>query len=67
MSSSTGHVMEPLVLVEGEFSASLDGITLDGQLNWKLCLSRRTQKLLLEAKAGRVPVHVYWQMQTNYL
>ena len=26
----TGHVMQPLVLVDGEFSASLDGLTLSG-------------------------------------
>ena len=25
----TGHVMQPLVLVDGEFSASLDGLTLE--------------------------------------
>src|SRR5262249_17463509 len=28
----TGLVFEPLVLVDGEYSASLDGITLDGEL-----------------------------------
>ena len=28
----TGNVMEPLVMVDGEYSASLDGITLDGGL-----------------------------------
>ena len=27
----TGHVMQPLVLVDGEYSASLDGITLGGE------------------------------------
>jgi putative phage-type endonuclease len=30
--SLTGHVMQPLVLVEGEYSASLDGMTLAGDL-----------------------------------
>jgi hypothetical protein len=28
----TGNVMQPLVLVEGDYSASLDGITLNGGL-----------------------------------
>ena len=28
----TGHVMQPLVMVDGQYSASLDGITLDGDL-----------------------------------
>ena len=28
----TGHVMQPLVLVEGDYSASLDGMTLDASL-----------------------------------
>src|SRR5437016_1950447 len=28
----TGNVIQPLVMVEGEYSASLDGITLDGGL-----------------------------------
>ena len=28
----TGHVMQPLVLVEGDYSASLDGLTFEGDL-----------------------------------
>ncbi len=64
----TGHVMEPLVLVEGEYSASLDGITLDGRLMLEIkCPKAKDSKLLIEARAGRVPVHVYWQMQTQLL
>src|SRR5450432_1611931 len=64
----TGHVMEPLVLVEGEYSASLDDITLDGELMLEIkCPKSKDSKLLAEAKAGRVPVHVYWQMQTQLL
>lgn len=64
----TGYVMEPLVLVDGEYSASLDGITLAGDLILEIkCPKAKDSKLLAEAKAGRVPVHVYWQMQTQLL
>ncbi|MBK7416389.1 MAG: YqaJ viral recombinase family protein [Dechloromonas sp.] len=28
----TGHVMQPLVLVEGDYSASLDGLSFEGDL-----------------------------------
>ena len=64
----TGYVMEPLVLVDGEYSASLDGITLDGRLMLEIkCPKSKDSKILAEAKAGRVPVHVYWQMQTQLL
>ena len=64
----TGYVMEPLVLVEGEYSASLDGITLDGELILEIKSPKsKDSKLLAEAKAGRVPVHVYWQIQTQLL
>ena len=31
------------------------------------CPKSKDSKLLAEAKAGRVPVHVYWQMQTQLL
>ena len=64
----TGYVMEPLVLVDREYSASLDGITLDGRLLLEMkCPRSKDSKILMEAKAGRVPVHVYWQMQTQLL
>lgn len=60
----TGHVMQPLVLVEGEYSASLDGITLDGDLTLEVkCPKAKDATLLKEARAGRIPVHVYWQVQ----
>jgi putative phage-type endonuclease len=65
---ATGYVMEPLVLVDGEYSASLDGITLDGRLVLEIkCPKSKDSKILAEAKAGRVPVYVYWQMQTQLL
>ncbi|MFO1413350.1 MAG: YqaJ viral recombinase family protein [Burkholderiales bacterium] len=62
----TGHLMEPLVLVDGDYSASLDGMTLDGRLILEIkCPKSRDSKLMAEAKAGRVPVYVYWQIQTQ--
>jgi putative phage-type endonuclease len=64
----TGYVMEPLVMVDGEYSASLDGITLGGELICEIkCPKSKDSKILTEAKAGRVPVHVYWQMQHQLL
>jgi putative phage-type endonuclease len=64
----TGFVMEPLVMVDGAYSASLDGITLDGGLVLEIkCPMNKESKLLAEAKAGRVPVAVYWQIQTQLM
>ena len=62
----TGLVMEPLVLAEGDYSASLDGITLDGALIlevkcpvkgqaselWKQVAGRRAAGSLLLAGAA---------------
>jgi putative phage-type endonuclease len=60
----TGNVMQPLVLVDGEYSASLDGITLDGDLVLEIkCPKSKDAVLLKEARAGRIPVHVYWQVR----
>lgn len=60
----TGLVMQPLVLVDGEYSASLDGMTLDGRLIVEIKAPKSAESALLkEARAGRVPVHVYWQIQ----
>ena len=46
--------MEPLVLVDGEYSASLDGITLDGKLMLEIKVPSKApdSKLLVEAQAG---------------
>lgn len=60
----TGNVMQPLVLVDGAYSASLDGITLDGDLVLEIkCPRSKDSTLLKDARAGRVPIHVYWQVQ----
>ncbi len=64
----TGYVMQPLVLVDGEYSASLDGITLDGGLVLEVkCPKSKYSRILNEAKAGRIPVDIYWQLQHQLL
>ena len=53
----TGHVMQPLVLVDGEFSASLDGLTLSGDrvLEIKCPFKRRESSLWKAVAEGRSP------------
>src|SRR5471030_2718423 len=61
----TGNVMQPLVLVEGEYSASLDGITLDGGLilEVKCPVKGRDSELWKLADTGSLPEHYRWQVQ----
>jgi putative phage-type endonuclease len=61
----TGNVMEPLVLVEGDYSASLDGITLDGALilEIKCPFNGRESDLWKDATRGNLPEHYRWQVQ----
>lgn len=61
----TGHMMKPLVLQDGPYSASLDGITLDGELIVEIkCPFRgKRSSLWQEAQAGRVPNHYAVQVQ----
>jgi hypothetical protein len=61
----TGQVMEPLVLQEGNYSASLDGITLDGSLilEVKCPFKGRASELWKAVAAGEVPAHYWWQVQ----
>jgi len=61
----TGNVMQPLVLVDGEYSASLDGMTFDGRLilEAKCPYQGRESKLWQEASAGRLVEHYQWQVQ----
>ena len=61
----TGHVMEPLVLAEGEYSASLDGITLDGSLilEVKCPVKGQDSDLWKAVAAGTLPEHYTWQVQ----
>ncbi len=61
----TGHVMEPLVLVEGDYSASLDGITLAGDLvlEIKCPMKGRASQLWQAAQAKELPEAYFWQVQ----
>ena len=61
----TGHLMQPVVLVDGDYSASLDGMTLDGQLvlEIKVPFKGASSALWQEAEVGRIPVHYQWQLQ----
>ncbi len=61
----TGLVMEPLVLTEGEYSASLDGITLEGDLVLEIkCPVRGRDSALWQAvEARELPEHYFWQVQ----
>lgn len=61
----TGHVMEPLVLVEGEYSASLDGITLAGDLvlEIKCPWKGRASQLWQAAEAKELPENYSWQVE----
>lgn len=61
----TGHVMQPLVLVDGEYSASMDGVTLGGDriVEIKCPFRGRDSTLWKTAAEGRVPEHYGWQVQ----
>lgn len=65
----TGHVMQPLVLVEGEYSASLDGITLDGGLILEIkCPAKgRDSDLWKQASEGKTPEHYRWQIEAQLM
>jgi putative phage-type endonuclease len=61
----TGHIMEPLVLVDGEYSASLDGITLAGDLilEIKCPYKGEASPLWQSVVAGEVPEYYGWQIE----
>lgn len=61
----TGHIMEPLVLVDGEYSASLDGITLTGDLilEIKCPYKGAASPLWQSVVAGEVPEYYGWQIE----
>ncbi len=63
--AQTGHVMNPLVMQDGLYSASLDGITLAGDLLAEIkCPFRgRQSKLWREVKEGTVPAYYAAQIQ----
>jgi putative phage-type endonuclease len=61
----TGHVMQPLVLVDGEYGASLDGVSLAGDrvLEIKCPFKGRHSTLWKTVESGRLPEHYQWQVQ----
>ena len=63
--AQTGNVMQPLVLQDGPYSASLDGMDLDGQLivEIKCPYKGQASKLWNDALVGHVPDHYAAQVQ----
>src|ERR1019366_1182778 len=61
----TGLVMQPKVVVDGLYSASLDGINMDGKLvlEIKCPFQRQSSKLWQVVKSGKVPDHYHYQVQ----
>jgi putative phage-type endonuclease len=61
----TGHVMQPLVLQAGAYSASLDGITLDGGLILEIKVPYKGQSSALwqAVEGGEIPGHYLAQIQ----
>ena len=61
----TGNIMEPLVLIDGEYSASLDGMTLAGDLVLEVkCPWKGRESDLWKAVArGEVPDYYGWQIE----
>jgi putative phage-type endonuclease len=60
-----GCVMQPLVVIDGEYSASLDGMTLGGDrlLEVKCPFKGRDSTLWKTVEAGRLPEHYQWQVE----
>ncbi len=61
----SGLIMQPKVMVDGDYSASLDGITLDGQvlLEVKCPFKGQASELWQVASSGTVPEHYLAQVQ----
>jgi putative phage-type endonuclease len=65
----TGNVVEPLVVVDGEYSASLDGITLSGEVlvEIKIPMQGRNSQTWQAIVANEVPEPYFWQIQTQLM
>lgn len=63
--ADTGHIMEPVVMVRGDYSASLDGMLLDNSLilEVKCPLKGQESETWLMAAEGRVQDHYATQIQ----
>jgi putative phage-type endonuclease len=62
---TTGLIMQPQVVVDGDYSASLDGITLNGDtlVEIKCPYKGQVSELWQTVKAGAVPEHYRLQVQ----
>lgn len=67
--TKTGLILEPLVMQEGEYSASLDGITIEGDLILEVkCPFKGCDSELWKAvESGHVPDHYRWQIETQLM
>ena len=65
----TGNIMEPLVMQDGEYSASLDGITLAGDLvlEIKCPFKGRDSDLWKAVQLSHVPDYYGWQIEHQFL
>ncbi len=63
--AQTGAVMQPLVMQDGLYSASLDGITLEGDLILEVKAPYRLKQstLWIETSSGQIPTHYMVQIQ----
>lgn len=63
--AQTGLIMQPLVLADGDYSASLDGITLEGDLllEVKCPYKGKASELWQATSAGEVPAYYAIQIQ----
>ena len=63
------QVMQPLVLVEGDYSASLDGLTFEGDLLLEIkCPVKGKDSVLWQQVAqGEIPAHYRWQLEHQFL
>lgn len=61
----TGNLMEALVVQDGDYSASLDGTTLAGDLvlEIKCPMKGRDSDLWKAVESGQVPEHYCWQIE----
>lgn len=67
--AQSGNIMQPLVLQDGAYSASLDGMNLEGDLilEVKCPYKGRDSALWKEVAAGHVPGHYWLQVQHQLL
>ena len=65
----SGLIMQPLVMVDGDYSASLDGITLAGDtiVEVKCPYKGQTSELWQTVHTGSVPAHYMLQVQHQLL